>query len=114
MTIFFLSTENNCLTLLHPERPKLYAILAFLGAIGLNNTLINITNYQMKSFKKAVSILKLPDFSTVPSPFKDPKLILLLLLTVLTLKGPSKIAANDTFIIFTLFHVNPLPSRGFK
>ena len=27
--------DKNCLTLLHSERPKLYAILAFLSAIGL-------------------------------------------------------------------------------
>ena len=29
------------LTLLHPERPKLYAILVFLSAIGLSNHGIN-------------------------------------------------------------------------
>ena len=27
--------DDACLTLLHPERPKLYAILAFLSAVGL-------------------------------------------------------------------------------
>ena len=31
-----------CLTLLHSERPKLYAILAFLSAIGLRNELSHV------------------------------------------------------------------------
>ena len=30
-----LTTHPECLTLLHSEKPKLYTILAFLGAIGL-------------------------------------------------------------------------------
>ena len=30
-----LMCSNNCLTLMHPERPKLYTILAFLSAKGL-------------------------------------------------------------------------------
>ena len=33
--------QINCsLTLLHSERPKLYTILAFLSAIGLNDNLV--------------------------------------------------------------------------
>ena len=32
------SNQNTVLTLLHPERPKLYTILAFKGAIGLRQT----------------------------------------------------------------------------
>ena len=31
----------NTLTLLHSERPKLYAILAFLSAIGLSDILLS-------------------------------------------------------------------------
>ena len=34
--------KSFTLTLLHSERPKLYAILVFLSAIGLNRYLINI------------------------------------------------------------------------
>ena len=36
MIIFLLCSDINYLTLLHSERPKLYTILAFLSAIGLN------------------------------------------------------------------------------
>ena len=32
------STSNEGLNLLHSERPKLYTILAFLSAVGLNQS----------------------------------------------------------------------------
>ena len=35
------------LTLLHPEWPKLYAILAFLSAIGLKELIITYKNFDM-------------------------------------------------------------------
>ena len=36
------SLNKTYLTQLHPERPKLYTILAFLSAIGLKDKLVQI------------------------------------------------------------------------
>ena len=42
-----ISTFFKQLTLLHSERPKLYAILAFLSAIGLSRNFINTKNMML-------------------------------------------------------------------
>ena len=51
------SEATTSLTLFHSERPKLYAILAFLSAIGLNAYDSVFISFKVKSFSIRVNLL---------------------------------------------------------